>query len=264
VTARYLLALFDSIYVIALASWLGSTLFFSFGLAPMISKVFGAETAGKFVRALFPRYYLWGAISGAVALAAFVSAPLCYHEYRRPMIGVQAVALIGCILVMLYGGNSLTPAIDRARDGGESSHERFQRLHRRAVWLNALVMVVGCLLLVAFTTRPAPRTSGIIELSPTERFRYDAAITRVIEDVEAKYGFRPPRAGGSGEAGLSDPRVDAETVKEIESYYADKRLRDDARAKRRRAPAATSNPANLVQPVSPSARPVAPGEPPGE
>ena len=155
-TSRYLLAVFDSVYVIALATWVGSSLFFSLGMAPIIFKVLGVETGGKLVRAVFPRYYLWGAVSGAVALPAFVAGPLCYHEYRGTMVGVQALAIISGILIMLYGGNSLTPAINQARDGGPSSHERFERLHRRAVRLNVIVMVLGLLLLVGFATRPAP------------------------------------------------------------------------------------------------------------
>jgi hypothetical protein len=263
VTARYLLALFDSVYLIALASWLGSAVFCSFVVAPIIFKRFGAETGGKVVRALWPRYYLWGAISGAVALPAFVAGPLCYHEYRGAMVGVQALAMIGCILVMLYGGNSLVPAIDRAREDGPSNQARLQRLYRRAVRLNILVMLVGLALLVGFATRPSPQTSGIIELSPRERFRYDAAITRVIEDIEAKYGYRPPREAGSGEADVSDAMIDAETIKEIDSYYARRRLRDEARAKRRFAPMPNPSTGTAVRPVPPtsrSAQPVGTGE----
>ena len=62
---------------------------------------------------------------------------------------------------MLYAGNSLTPAINAARDAGPAEHPRFDRLHRRSVRLNGLVLVLGMGLLVAFATRPAPRTSGI-------------------------------------------------------------------------------------------------------
>ena len=36
-------------------------------------------------------------------------------------------------------------------------------------------------------------------MTPQERARYDAAINRVIEDVEVKYGLRPPRPLGPGE-----------------------------------------------------------------
>ena len=109
------------------------------------------------------------------------------------MVGVQALAIIFGILLMLYGANSLTPAICVApttrhqRTGGSST------LRRRAAGLNLLVVLVGLSLLVAFVIRPAPKTSGIVEMTPQERARYDAALNRVIEDVEAKYGLRPPR-----------------------------------------------------------------------
>ncbi len=35
-SARFLMALFDSIYVIALAAWIGSALFLSLGMIPLI------------------------------------------------------------------------------------------------------------------------------------------------------------------------------------------------------------------------------------
>jgi len=267
VTSRYLLAVFDSVYLVALAAWVGSSLFFSFGLAPIIFKVLGAETGSKFVQAVFPRYYLWGAISGAVALPAFVAGPLCYHEYRGTMVGVQALVIITGVLIMLYGGNALTPAINQAHDGGPSSHERFERLHRRAVGLNVVVMFVGLSLLVGFATRPAPRTSGIIEMTPGERVRYDAAINRVIHDVEAKYGMRPPRVLGPGETTSPDPLIDPGTIKEIESYYARKHQRDEDRARRRRFAEPASRPGTAVEPAPPPPRSVPhPGPPasPGE
>jgi hypothetical protein len=160
---------FDSVYLVALTAWVGSILFFSFAVAPVIFKVLGAEAGGRFVRALFPRYYLWGAISGAVALPATVAVPLCYPELRGPWVGVRALVIIAGILTMLYAGNSLTPAINAARDAGPAGRERFDRLHRRSVRLNALVLLMGLSLLVAFAARPAPRTAGIVEPSPADR-----------------------------------------------------------------------------------------------
>jgi hypothetical protein len=242
VTTRYLLAMFDSAYVIALSAWVGSTLFFSFGVAPIIFRELGAEMGGKFVRVLFPRYYLWGAISGAVALPAFVAGPLCYQEYRGPMVGVQALAVIGGILAMLYGGNSLTPAINRARDCRPVDHEQFERLHRRAVWLNAVTMVLGLVLLTGFAMRPAPRTSGIIEMTPGERARYSRAVGRIIEDVEAKHGLRPPPSTEPGDTASPEELVGAQTVREIESYYDRKQQRDDRRGGRTSTTAAAKRP----------------------
>ncbi|MBV8609795.1 MAG: DUF4149 domain-containing protein, partial [Singulisphaera sp.] len=42
-TAPMLRLVFDSAYVLALTAWVGSLLFFSFGVAPIIFPVLGAE-----------------------------------------------------------------------------------------------------------------------------------------------------------------------------------------------------------------------------
>ena len=168
-TARLLLAIFDSIYLFALTSWVGSILFFSFAVAPIIFKVLGAESGATFVRALFPRYYAWGVISSAVALAALVCGPLSYPELRGPMIGAQATLILISFAIMLYCGNTLTPAINAARDEGPESAGRFDRLHKRSVNLNVVVLLIGLVLLVGFAMRKVPRTNGIEELSPRER-----------------------------------------------------------------------------------------------
>jgi hypothetical protein len=118
---------------------------------------------------LFPRYYAWGVISSAVALPALVCGPLSFPELRGPMVGVQALLIILGLSIMLYCGNTLTPAINAARDGGPESAGRFHRLHGRSVNLNAFVLLIGIVLLVGFALRKAPRTNGIEELSPRER-----------------------------------------------------------------------------------------------
>jgi hypothetical protein len=232
VAARSLLVLFDSVYVIALSAWIGSILFFSFGVAPLVFSELGADAGGKFVRALFPRYYLWGAICGALALPAYVGVPLCFPEFRGALVGVQALAIIVAILIVLYAGNSLTAAINRARDDGASGEDDFARLHRRAVRLNLLVLSIGLVLLVAFATRSSPRTAGLVELTPAERARYGEAVSRALEDVEAKYGFRPVRQPRPTDASDKEARLDPEAIKELDAIFAQKRLREQARGRR--------------------------------
>jgi uncharacterized membrane protein len=214
-----LLAVFDSVYILALCAWVGSILFFSFVVAPLVFRVLGSDAAGRFLRALFPRYYIWGAIWGSIALPAYVAGPLCFPEYRGPMVGAAAMAILACTLVMFYAVNSLVPQINQARDDGPSGHERFQQLHRRSVRLNSMVLCTLLALLVAFVNRPAPRTEGIVEMAPAERAEYDAAVNRAIEDVESRRGIRPARVPGPAQAGKPGMVLDSDTLKEIDSYY---------------------------------------------
>jgi uncharacterized membrane protein len=219
-----LLVFFDAAYVLALTAWVGSILFFSFGVAPMIFKVLGAEAGGRFVRALFPRYYAWGAISGAIALPSFLGVPLSFPEYRGPMVAVQALLILAGILIMLYAGNTLTPAINAARDAGPAGHPRFERLHRRSVRLNGLVLVLGLGLLIAHSARPAPRTSGILEMTPAERARYDARIAQVISSIEARQG--QSQAQGESNSGQGDVErfpIDEAAIRELVEIYARRR-----------------------------------------
>lgn len=185
--------LFDSVYLIALASWVGSILFFSFGVAPIIFRVLGDEAGGRFVRALFPRYYQWGAFSGAISLPCAVAVPLAFPELRGPWVGVQSLVIIVGTLITLYAGNVLTPAINAARDGGPANAGLFHRLHRRSVRLNAFVLLLGIGLLVAHAARQAPRSSGIIEPTPEERARRAArALEKQVPNGDGRYD-RPGR-----------------------------------------------------------------------
>ena len=45
-SARMLLAVFDSVYLVALTAWVGSVLFFSIGVAPILFPVLGVEAGG--------------------------------------------------------------------------------------------------------------------------------------------------------------------------------------------------------------------------
>jgi hypothetical protein len=96
---------------------------------------------------------------------------LCFPEARGPVVAVQAMAILAGILIMLYGGNSLTPALHAARAAGSEARPTYDRLRRRAVGLDAVALALGVGLLIAFATRPPLRTAGIVERSPAERAR---------------------------------------------------------------------------------------------
>ncbi len=238
-TARSLLAFFDAAYVLALTAWVGSILFVSFGVAPIIFPVLGAESGARFVRALYARYFAWGATCGAIALPAYLGVPLSYPEYRGPLVAVQALLIIASILITFYAGNTLTPAVNDARDAGPAGLARFERLHRRWVGLNGLLLVIGLGLLIAHATRPAPRTSGIAENGPRlERGdEYDAEIHEVIAAIEERQRHGAEggaRALGAGRPGAEVERfpIDEATIRELVKVFA----------QRRRPPAGTPSP----------------------
>ena len=198
--APTILAFFNIVYLLALTAWVGSIAFFSFGVAPVIFRTLGAEAGGKFVRALFPRYYTWGATAGAIALPARVCGPLAYDSLRGPAVGVQAILILVGTLIMVYCGNALTPAINAARDSGPPAQARFDALHKRSVWLNGITLLIGIGLLGYFAVKSVPRTGGIVEREPGELSPAQAKMLQDSVEIDQKTraileGKAPPPAG---------------------------------------------------------------------
>ena len=123
---------------LAVALLLGGMVFFAFFMAPLVFTKLPADTAGRFIRAVFPWYYdAMAALSALAALACVIF---------EPMLAAVLVANAGAFLAARF---ALMPAINNARDAGLQgdgvSSARFGRLHRASVLLNAaqLVAVLG-------------------------------------------------------------------------------------------------------------------------
>lgn len=113
---------------------LGGMLFFLAVIAPTVFRTFDGENAARFVRAMFPLYYL--VLGGVSALAALLAA-----------LGGRGTAAM--LLALIAGGFAaarwgLMPRInalrDRANAGDEAAGPRFHALHRASVGLNAAQM----------------------------------------------------------------------------------------------------------------------------
>lgn len=112
---------------------LGAMLFFAAVVAPLVFTRLPEETAGRFIRELFPWYYLaLGLLTGLAAAAA-----------ARAMPG-DAVVFGAVCAGFVYARQVLMPRINHLRDrelgGDPGAAAPFQREHRRSVLLNGLQM----------------------------------------------------------------------------------------------------------------------------
>jgi hypothetical protein len=119
-----------------LALVLGGMTFFSFFFSPLVFVKLPMETAGPFMRALFPWYFL--TVAGLFALAAVALA------FVEP--GLALVAG-GMALLGLLNHQVLMPRINRARDalltGDATAEKTFDKLHRKSVGINLLQLAAA-------------------------------------------------------------------------------------------------------------------------
>lgn len=131
--------------IVLVALLVGSMLFFSFVMAPLLFIKLDIEVAGKFVRVVFPWYYLLIiALATVGSLVLVAIAPL----------NAGLLALVAAST--LYCRQSLMPRIneyrDRSKAGETGTNKTFDKLHRRSEILNGLQLlaVVAVLLHLAF------------------------------------------------------------------------------------------------------------------
>lgn len=140
--------LINFIYLLSLVSWIGSIIFFSFFVAPVVFKNLEREKAGELVGIIFPRYYMIGYVSGVTVLGVFLLA------------GPESVGLKWCAWgIMMLGTVSAGLAVnprakilkEKLKEASETEkpdlEARFKSLHSLSVKLNAAVLFAGLWLL---------------------------------------------------------------------------------------------------------------------
>jgi hypothetical protein len=119
-----------------LGTLVGSMLFFAAIVAPTVFRALATDTAGVFLRRLFPLYFLWGLVLSILCTAAAI--------YSVNLIAGSICAAVA--LLFLYARFVLLAQINRARDlklaGDVIGSKRFRSLHRRSVLINALQLVL--------------------------------------------------------------------------------------------------------------------------
>ncbi len=120
--------------LVAAACLLGGMVFFGAIMAPLVFTKLDGATAGRFIRATFPRYYLY--VAAASALGA---AGLIWQDRASGL----ALAVVTALTIWLRQG--LMPLLNRLRDAGlggdATAGSRFDRLHRVSVIVNAVQIV---------------------------------------------------------------------------------------------------------------------------
>lgn len=127
--------------VLAAACLLGGMVFFGAVMAPLVFTRLDAATSGRFIRATFPRYYLY--VLAAAALGAAGLAPT-----DLPAAAILAVVAASTAWLRW----SVMPRINALRDaelaGDAASAPRFARLHRMSVALNGVQLLAVLVVMV--------------------------------------------------------------------------------------------------------------------
>lgn len=122
--------------VMALAALLGGMLFFGAVMTPLVFSQLPPETAGPFIRAAFPRYYMFMIIASAVAALGLLIR-------GNPWYALVAVLITG---VTLWLWLEWMPHLNALRDANDQAG--FARGHRLSVWVNAAEFIAVLLLLI--------------------------------------------------------------------------------------------------------------------
>jgi len=131
----------------AIGALLGIMLFFAFAVAPTVFSSLPTEHAGTYLRAIFPRYYLWGIIF------AIITAAIAIRVDTTVFTTVSVITLL-----FIFSRQILVPAINVARDaklaGEDGAVPRFKRLHLLSVLINLsqMLMLIGCIVYLAYNS----------------------------------------------------------------------------------------------------------------
>ncbi len=127
------------IALLGLACLFGGMVFFGTIMTPLVFTKLPPETAGLFIRATFPIYYLY------VTITAVIAALGLLLRGNPPLALILALVLV----LTLWLWQEWLPHLNTLRDTGQLA--AFARGHRLSVWLNGaqLLAVLAVLIAVA-------------------------------------------------------------------------------------------------------------------
>ena len=120
---------------VLISIWIGVIVFFSTIIAPTVFKTLDEKSAGVFLRAFFPKYYLFAIVIGLAALALIMI-------FNIEMSSILYIAIVSMTILSIIS-RFMIPIINNARDMGEKGKQKFNRLHALSVSLNVITLVIG-------------------------------------------------------------------------------------------------------------------------
>ena len=121
--------------IIIISIWSGTIIFFSAVVAPTVFKSLDEKDAGVFLRAFFPKYYIFGIVLGVISIIYLLLNPVHSH---------LLYSIIAMTLLTILGRMSI-PIINKARD--TNNEQAFKRYHLISVMMNVLTLVIGIIIL---------------------------------------------------------------------------------------------------------------------
>jgi hypothetical protein len=122
--------------VLGLAVLAGGMVFFAAVMAPLVFMQLPPGVAGPFMRAVFPWYYFYCAMSAGVAALGFLL------RGQR----VSAIVMLAVVAAVLWAWFWLIPELDAMRAAGDTAG--FDRGHTLSVWFNGAEFLAALWLLV--------------------------------------------------------------------------------------------------------------------
>ncbi len=140
----------NAIYHLAIAFWLGGAALFTFVLTPILFKSYSRDMAGGIVGVLFPSYFYWGLICGAVAL-------ICLLLTRGRRAIILGLILTGMLVITASQAFIIEPEAAELKKEIPSFETtppdhplrvQFRLLHRISAVANLAVIGAGIVLVV--------------------------------------------------------------------------------------------------------------------
>jgi uncharacterized membrane protein len=144
------------LYLLTLAVWIGSIVFFSFAVAPTVFKTLKTEDAAVLIRQIFSKYYFVGILCSGVGIVC-VGLLLADRSFGKWPAILTLLLLAGMGGTDLWLRQGVMPHMNHLRDqraavasSGKQPDEELERewkaLHRLSVQMNGVVLLCGLVL----------------------------------------------------------------------------------------------------------------------